>query len=368
MHEPYWGVPLGRGRALGFRKLAPNRGSWIARIRTDESSRKYEYEPLGFSPELDYVKAKEAAEQWFKLKAEGVKTDEVRSVEDACRAYVAERRKSKSDDCGHDAEKRFERTVYGKSFGQQKLAKLRAPKVREWRDGLGLNPGSTNRTLTALKAALNLAVREKHAPAALALELRLVKPLPGGKRRRDLYLDLEQRRAWLSGTKGALHDLMEGAGLTGARAGELVKSTVRQYDRRTQSMTFVTGKQRSSDNDGSRTVPLSPAAAKLFDRLAANKAPSDRLFVRDDGQPWAHSDWDELVRAAAKAANLPADPRTGVCLYTFRHCFITDALLGGMPTLEVARLVGTSVAMIEKHYGHLVASAARQRLAKIAML
>jgi hypothetical protein len=39
-----------------------------------------------------------------------------------------------------------------------------------------------------------------------------------------------------------------------------------------------------------------------------------------------------------------------------------------MPTLEVARLVGTSVAMIEKHYGHLVASAARQRLAKIAML
>jgi hypothetical protein len=30
--------------------------------------------------------------------------------------------------------------------------------------------------------------------------------------------------------------------------------------------------------------------------------------------------------------------------------------------------VGTSLMMIEKHYGHLVASAARTRLAKVAML
>jgi hypothetical protein len=39
-----------------------------------------------------------------------------------------------------------------------------------------------------------------------------------------------------------------------------------------------------------------------------------------------------------------------------------------MTTLDVARLTGTSVMMIEKHYGHLVASAARERLAKVKML
>jgi hypothetical protein len=39
-----------------------------------------------------------------------------------------------------------------------------------------------------------------------------------------------------------------------------------------------------------------------------------------------------------------------------------------MTTLEVARLVGTSLVMIEKHYGHLVADAARERLAKVEML
>jgi len=39
-----------------------------------------------------------------------------------------------------------------------------------------------------------------------------------------------------------------------------------------------------------------------------------------------------------------------------------------MSTLDVTRLVCTSLAMIEKHYGHLVADAARERLAKVTML
>lgn len=110
-----------------------------------------------------------------------------------CRAYVKNRRTSKSDDCAHDVEKRFERTVYGMAFGDQKLAKVNAEKVRERRDGLKLSPGATNRTLTALKAALNLAVRRKDVTAELSGELRLVEPKPyerGKSKRRELYLSL----------------------------------------------------------------------------------------------------------------------------------------------------------------------------------
>ena len=40
----------------------------------------------------------------------------------------------------------------------------------------------------------------------------------------------------------------------------------------------------------------------------------------------------------------------------------------GMRTLEVARFVGTSVMMIEKHYGSIVATDASDRLAKVVML
>jgi hypothetical protein len=39
-----------------------------------------------------------------------------------------------------------------------------------------------------------------------------------------------------------------------------------------------------------------------------------------------------------------------------------------MSTLEVARLCGTSLLMIEKNYGHLVSKETRKRLDKVAML
>jgi site-specific recombinase XerD len=55
-------------------------------------------------------------------------------------------------------------------------------------------------------------------------------------------------------------------------------------------------------------------------------------------------------------------------LYTLRHSFITQAITDGMNTLDVARLCGTSLVMVEKHYGHLVASAAHERLSKVTML
>jgi integrase len=359
--EPYWGPLVAEGQYIGLRKINATSASWIARWREDDG--RHAYQSLGYlAPDFGWHEAVQKAGDWFKSKTDGIKTDEVETVEAACRHYVAERRVSKSEACAHDAEKRFERTVYGKSFGEVKLAKIHEARVQEWRDGLGLSPGSTNRTLTALKAALYLAVRRRHVSASREIEWRNVKPLPGGSKRRDLFLDLAQRRALLKAATGAVRDLIEAVTLTGGRAGELVNATVSQFDARTKSMTF-TGKT------GSRTVPLSPAAVTLFERLAADKdgkarPGTERLLMRDDGKPWAHSDWDELVREAATAARLPA----GTCLYTLRHSFITTALTKGLSTLDVARLVGTSVMMIEKHYGHLVASAARLRLAKVAML
>jgi integrase len=98
--------------------------------------------------------------------------------------------------------------------------------------------------------------------------------------------------------------------------------------------------------------------------LCKDKLPEAPLVARDDGAPWRRWDWDELVRAAARAAKLPP----GVVLYTLRHSWITEALRSGMSTLDVARLTGTSLQMIQDHYGHLVADSARERLAAVMML
>ena len=50
------------------------------------------------------------------------------------------------------------------------------------------------------------------------------------------------------------------------------------------------------------------------------------------------------------------------------NSWISEAIRGGMSTLEVARLSGTSLQMIEEHYGHLADKAALERLNKVTML
>jgi integrase len=279
------------------------------------------------------------------------------TVEAACRDYVADRRSEKNAACAHDAQKRFERTVYGTAFGKLPLVRLLSVDIKSWRRDTGLSKSSQNRTMTALRAALNLAVQNRRIAAERRIEWASVRQHSGVTQRRLLFLDLEERRRLIRHAQGAVCDLMAAMALTGARPGDLTGARRSQYDARTQSVTFAA-------KQALRTVPLSSGAAALFDRLAQGKLPSELLFTRDDGKGWAHSDWDELVRAAAQSAGLPA----GVCLYTLRHSFITQALMDGMSTLEVARISGTSLAMIERHYGHLVMHAARERLERVTLL
>lgn len=154
-----------------------------------------------------------------------------------------------------------------------------------------------------------------------------------------------------------MRDLIECVALTDCRPGDPSLCLRSDYDGRTASVRF-----RSKDHD--RKIPLSRAATALFDRLAKGKLPKTHLFTQDGKKVWTPTDWSELVRDAAARAELPA----GVTLYTLRHCWITDAIVGGMDLLTVAKLAGTSLAMIEKHYGHLVQGAARDKLAQVQFL
>ena len=46
---------------------------------------------------------------------------------------------------------------------------------------------------------------------------------------------------------------------------------------------------------------------------------------------------------------------------------ITDLVRGGLPILTVAQMADTSVAMIERHYGHLVRNDAEEALAQLVL-
>jgi integrase len=389
--EPYWAAPLGPGRFIGFRVIDGKPGSWIARAR-DPNTGKQQYNAL--KDATDYDSACKAAREWFANMDEGVNTKDSFTVEDACKEYVDDRRREKGDACADDAEWRFTRGgIYGTAFGRTEVAKLRAVAIRNWRQSLMLEDdekrqmtkAGTNRMVTTLRAALNLAVANDRVPESCRRQWRGGKKgkLPqyeGADSRREIFLDIAQRRALLEATTGSVRDLIEAALWIGARPGELAKATRAQFD--AQAKTLKLFHRKGNGTVRERHVVLTGAALALFERLAKSKLPGALLLTRDDGQPWTRIEWSRRINAAAEAAVVKDDAGEvlkddkgkevklppGVCLYSCRHTYISQAILDGLTTLDVARLTGTSLAMIDKHYGHLAQDSVRERLAKVQML
>jgi integrase len=373
---PYF-IKIMRGRFLGFRKLRDGSGTWVARALGENGVRRTT--SLGDDTEqFSFDQAVEVARALFKNFDAGITGEtgdgEPATVEAACREYVADRRRQKGEATANNADKFFERRIYGVAakapatgwkhepdpIAQVRLDKFRAKHLLDWRDRLvedGLGRESINREMTTLRAALNLAVANRLVGADKAREWRSVKPFKNAGSGRTIYLDREQRKAFLKAATGSVRNLIEAVMHTGARPGELVGARRSAFDARTGSLTLA-GKT------GARSFPLSPAAVTLFKRLAENKLPGAFLLTRDDGKPWGHSDWDELIRDTATKAGMPA----GTVLYTLRHSWITEAITSGMSPLEVARMVGTSLKMIDKTYGHLALTTTRERLASIEMV
>jgi integrase len=58
------------------------------------------------------------------------------------------------------------------------------------------------------------------------------------------------------------------------------------------------------------------------------------------------------MREASEKAELP----NTVVFYTLRHSFIADLIDKNMNVFDIAKITGTSIEMIDKHYGKLFKS------------
>jgi len=358
--EPYW-HRLSQGRSVGFRKLnLDSLGNWIARVYVG-GTEKYKYEPLGdFAHMLEkerFDAAKKAAEDWFRHLDMGGSGNHG-SVKEACETYVDKLRQEKGDASADDTAGRFRRLVYDDPLARVALSKLAPRHVAEWKKrtlAKGGSRGYYNRNATALRAALNLAKSrlEVASDHAWAEEL---KPLEGADARRTLYLDRKARRNLVDSASAELRPLVKALALLPLRPGELVGVRVDDFDARH-------GALRVSGKTGSRTIPLPPEAVKHFTACAQDKLPSAWLVCRATGNQWDRFAWRDLVKLAAASAKLPA----ATCLYTLRHSTITDLVTSGLDLFTVAKISGTSVAMIEKHYGHLQREHAREALKVLAL-
>lgn len=358
--DPYFHC-LRVGLYVGFRRTAEGDGTWVAR-RLEDGSKKYVFRSLGTLP--DYSDAVKLTEAWAGAVDVGV-THTAVTVEAACKAYVTRQKTHVGKTSGADAEGRFTRLVYGKPLGAVKLDKLRTDHLRAWlaeqldEDGdeedLRRSKDSANRNLNTLKAALNLALRDRLTHSDVGWKT--VTPFPKAGRRRDRFLAPADRTALLSKCDADLAALVTVLLLTGVRPGEIANASVGDFSKPQGTLT-LTGKT------GTRTVTLSTAAVAFLAEQAKDKLPAAPLLSDAFGQRWNKDAWKKRFREACRAAKLPED----VVMYTLRHVAISELIAGGMDSFVVAKLTGTSTTMIDKHYGHLRHEQTRARLDAVAMV
>lgn len=368
--EPHW-QRLRSGSYLGFRpSKRGGRGNWFARSYDAEKCR-YQRKALGdygsFVGHEIFGQARRDAEKFFEIvESGGFAVEKPVTVADACRAYS----KAKPASIGI-----LKRTVYSDPIGSVKLDKLRRYHLNSWRQRLEETPAlitrnkggerrtrpraasTVNRDMVPLRAAL-AQVMLPGTPNTDAAWQEALKPHKGADKRRNLYLDRDERKRLLACCEADSEPFVRALCILPLRPGVLSFLTVADFDKRTRSLTI--GKDK---NGYPRQIGVPHSAADFLGQQVTGKLPSALIFCRPGGVAWNKDSWKGPIKEALRKAKLPE----AAAAYTLRHSVITDLIRARLPVLTVAQISGTSVAMIEKHYGHLVRDDAERALASLAL-
>lgn len=293
------------------------------------------------------------------------------TVADACARYVKHLRTHKTDRAANDAEARFKNYVLNhRKLASTELTKLTPLQLEAWRKALKELPtrsggrrgelrseSTLNRDMTCFRAALNLAFLDGLVTSDFAWRSKL-RPINNADRRRELYLDRSQRLKFIEKAPPDLAALLRGLCQLPLRPGALAKLTVGNFDKRLKVLKI--GQDKAGKD---RSIKLPDVTATFFEEACRGKLPSAPLLARADGKAWNKDAWKGPVKETVLSAALPE----GTTAYTLRHSVISDLVHDGLDLLTVAQISGTSVAMIERHYGHLRSEVAASALAKLAL-
>ena len=244
------------------------------------------------------------------------------------------------------------RWLLGKAIsviGERRLAELSPGDVYMWR--LTVPEGHRYEATQALRQVLNRAVAwglldYNPAKRGVANPQRRARE----KRPFETWQQVEAVAALLGPVYGPM--VIFGAA-TGLRPSELFGLDRRDVDR-AAGVVYV---RRACANGrlthtktrlSTRAVPLQAKALDALDRLPASDNPI--LFANMRG---GRIDFRIFGRKHWRPAQIRAgiEPMRG--LYDLRHTYATFALRAGVPVFAVSRFMGTSIAMIDRHYGHL---------------
>ena len=201
---------------------------------------------------------------------------------------------------------------------------------------------SSNRVLTILKAALNLAYANGNAPSDHAWKR--VKAFKDADAARVRYLTIAEAQRIINAADPAFRVLVQAALMTGARYSELCRLRVEDFNPDSETLHV-----RTSKSGKPRHVTLTEEGADFITSLCAGRAARAPLL----GREWKEGDQDRRMKAACEQASI--DPP--ITFHGLRHTWASLSVMGGMPLIVVAKNLGhADTRMVEKHYGHLAPS------------
>jgi integrase len=238
------------------------------------------------------------------------------------------------------------------AFGEVRVDRLAVGELRAWR--ATLPERSAQAYLKALRQLLNYAVAVGLLDSNPASKI----PNPAPKRREvSVFASLAEVEAVGAELPAEYRAIPVFAALTGLRPSEWIAleradlegDVVRVRRVYTDGLLKPYGKQSGS----LRTVPLPRAAAAALRELPPRLDtrllfPNRRSAEHLDLPIWRRWCWDPALRAAGLEHRSP---------YALRHTYASLAIAAGVPLFELSRFMGTSAAMIDATYGHLLPDA-----------
>jgi len=368
-HEPYW-RSIHPGLFIGYRKGKRGATWWVRKL----DGKTYIKQRLGIADDhadadgievLDYKQAHKAALAFGEAEHVRARRRDP-TVGDVMHDYLAAHRARSS------SPKETERAVGAHilpAFADRPVSRLTTAELRRWHESLANSPprkrgkpdeaadlndpevrrrrkSTANRVLTILKAGLNHAWRE-----GLPVDpevWRRVKPFDKVEAAKVRYLDHAEAQRLLNACDPAFRALVRGALYTGARYGELGRLQVKDYH--ADSGTLYVAESKSGKP---RYIPLTDEGRAFFSQQVAGKNGKDRIFTRENGEPWCKSHQHKPMRAACESAKIT--PPIG--FHDLRHTYASMLAMRGVPLQVIAEALGhADTRMTSKHYAHLAHS------------
>ena len=350
--EPVW-FKISKKRYIGFRRLKAS-GSWVARFGNHRKV-------IG-GESLTFDQALKLTIQYCDQCDSSVPTQH--SVQSIISVYCDDLTIRKSPDTAEKYRKRYN-AMLSKDFRGTDIKFLTTEQIESWRNSRlhsiddiekhRKSKSTSRRDLSQLKALLNFAQSKGIISDSQAWDR--VKQFDAScEGQRTLYLTGAQVKQIINHAQGEFRHYLQITLLMGARAGEASDLMVSDFNpfNKTVNIGRKTGK---------RLCYLNDAAVTLISARIQGKSPTELIFPNSEGLQWNSDQLSKAFKVLREEIGLPNE----CVIYSLRHHTLSKLVESGLPMLAISKNVGTSVAMIEKHYGHFAPDTMSQLINSVAI-